>query len=171
MLNLALNRHRKNGIDKHILINFRVKKVLFCSGKHYYALQQKRASLKADDVAIVRVEELSPFPAKEVGDELEKFTNAKDVIWSQEEPRNMGAWSFVSPRFENLFGVKVRQLSFLKDVKSCLGFSKRLWIWRRFFVFLESNNHYMHCIKLPVAIISRVIIHYLFMIYFSSFYS
>ena len=93
--------------------------VKYCKG-----LQEKKVKLatgveledgevKADDVAIVRVEELSPFPAKDIGDVLEKFSNVKDVIWSQEEPRNMGAWSFVSPRFENLFGVKVRLLSFV----------------------------------------------------------
>lgn len=62
---------------------------------------------QANEVALVRLEELSPFPANEVRNVLNQYKNAKEFVWSQEEHRNMGAWSFVSPRFENILGVKL----------------------------------------------------------------
>lgn len=60
------------------------------------------------DVALIRVEELSPFPAKEARDVVKQYKNATEFVWSQEEHRNMGAWSFVSPRFENILGIKLK---------------------------------------------------------------
>ncbi|XP_048733031.1 2-oxoadipate dehydrogenase complex component E1-like [Ostrea edulis] len=85
-----------------------VTKVVFCSGKHYYTLAKERENLKLQSVALVRLECLCPFPAAEIQTELNKFSNATDFVWSQEEHRNMGAWSFVSPRFENILGRKLR---------------------------------------------------------------
>ncbi|XP_038073226.1 probable 2-oxoglutarate dehydrogenase E1 component DHKTD1, mitochondrial [Patiria miniata] len=86
-----------------------VERVIFCSGKHYYALRKQREQRQAkDNTAIIRVEALCPFPAEEVQRELDKYPNAKEFIWSQEEHRNMGAWTFVAPRFENLAGCKLR---------------------------------------------------------------
>ena len=72
-------------------------------------LKQQRGIVQnaAESVAIVRVEELCPFPLQALADQLTKYSNANEFVWSQEEPRNMGPWSFVSPRFENLLGVKV----------------------------------------------------------------
>lgn len=85
-------------------------RVLLCSGKHYYALAKQRTELGRDqDTAIIRLEALCPFPAKELADELSKYTQAKEFVWCQEEHRNMGAWSFVQPRFQNLLG---RQLKY-----------------------------------------------------------
>lgn len=84
-----------------------IKKVIIASGKHFYSLFDKRQSLGIKDVALVRLESFCPFPTAELQQELGRFTNAKVVIWSQEEPRNMGAWTFVKPRFENLVGVKI----------------------------------------------------------------
>ncbi|XP_053405380.1 2-oxoadipate dehydrogenase complex component E1-like [Mercenaria mercenaria] len=84
-----------------------VKKVVFCSGKHYYTIQKERDTRNIDDMAIIRLESLCPFPAAELQRELSKYSNAKEYIWAQEEHRNMGAWSFVSPRFENLVGCKL----------------------------------------------------------------
>ena len=72
----------------------KVKKVLLCSGKVYYDLQEKQEKDNRTDVAIVRVEQLHPFPAKKVQAELDKYPKAK-VLWVQEEPENMGYWSFV----------------------------------------------------------------------------
>lgn len=86
----------------------KVTKVVFCSGKHYYTLTKERENLKLQNVAIIRLESLCPFPSAEIQTELNKFSNATDFIWSQEEHRNMGAWSFVSPRFENILGKKLR---------------------------------------------------------------
>ncbi|KAF2897265.1 hypothetical protein ILUMI_08905 [Ignelater luminosus] len=85
-----------------------IKKVIITSGKHYYSLLDKRESLKIKDVALIRMECFSPFPTMELQQELNKFPNAQAVIWSQEEPQNMGAWTFIRPRFENLIGRKIK---------------------------------------------------------------
>lgn len=85
----------------------KVEKVLFCSGKHYYELEKHREKIKRDDIAIIRLESLVPFPAEELKEELQKYQNAKDFIWCQEEQRNQGAWSFVNPRFKNLLNVNL----------------------------------------------------------------
>ncbi|CAK9802746.1 Probable 2-oxoglutarate dehydrogenase E1 component DHKTD1 homolog, mitochondrial [Anthophora quadrimaculata] len=81
-----------------------VTKVILVSGKHYYALDNFRGSTEQKHVAIIRLECLCPFPVHELLQEIAKYKSAKTIIWSQEEPQNMGAWSFVKPRFENLCG-------------------------------------------------------------------
>ncbi len=68
------------------------KRVILCSGKVYYDLLEQRRANKQNDVAIVRLEQLYPFPAKELTDELQRYKKAKEVIWCQEEPKNQGAW-------------------------------------------------------------------------------
>ncbi len=75
----------------------KVRKVLLCSGKVYYDLAKHREETKAHDVAIVRVEQVAPFPFDLVAAEAKKYPHAH-VAWVQEEPRNMGAWSYVAPR-------------------------------------------------------------------------
>lgn len=72
-----------------------VKKVLICSGKVYYELLANRAARKRSDVAILRLEQIYPWPAWKLSSLLNQYKNAKSVVWVQEEPRNMGAWSFV----------------------------------------------------------------------------
>ena len=76
----------------------KVKKVLLCSGKVFYDLQEKQEKDNRTDVAIVRVEQLHPFPTKKVQAELDKYPKSK-VLWVQEEPENMGCWSFVIREF------------------------------------------------------------------------
>ncbi|WP_067037840.1 2-oxoglutarate dehydrogenase E1 component [Allomuricauda sp. CP2A] len=71
----------------------KVKTLVFCTGKFYYDLLEKREELERDDVALVRVEQLFPLPAKEMRSIIKKYKNADDIVWAQEEPRNMGAWS------------------------------------------------------------------------------
>ena len=73
----------------------KVKRVLVCSGKVYYDLVKKREETGADDVAILRVEQLYPFPHKAFAAELKKYPNATDLVWTQDEPQNQGAWFFV----------------------------------------------------------------------------
>ena len=73
----------------------KVKRVLVCSGKVYYDLVKKREETGADDVAILRVEQLYPFPHKAFAAELKKYPNASDLVWTQDEPQNQGAWFFV----------------------------------------------------------------------------
>jgi 2-oxoglutarate dehydrogenase E1 component len=73
----------------------KVKRVLACSGKVYYDLVKKREEKGIDDVAILRVEQLYPFPHKAFAAELKKYPNAADIVWCQDEPQNQGAWFFV----------------------------------------------------------------------------
>ena len=68
-------------------------KLVFCSGKFYYDLLKQREELKRDDVALVRLEQLFPLPMEEIRSQLKQYNIAIDVVWAQEEPRNMGAWS------------------------------------------------------------------------------
>ncbi|KLR57005.1 2-oxoglutarate dehydrogenase E1 component [Diaphorobacter sp. J5-51] len=73
----------------------KVKRVIACSGKVYYDLVKKRAEKEATDVAIIRVEQLYPFPHKAFAAELKKYPNATDIVWCQDEPQNQGAWFFI----------------------------------------------------------------------------
>ncbi|XP_043492434.1 2-oxoglutarate dehydrogenase, mitochondrial isoform X4 [Polistes fuscatus] len=76
-----------------------VKRLVFCSGKVYYDLKKGRSEKKLDDqIAIARVEQISPFPYDLVKKEAAKYPNA-ELIWSQEEHKNQGAWTYVQPRF------------------------------------------------------------------------
>jgi len=85
----------------------KVEKVIFVSGKHYFTLSKYIQENSVQNVAVVRLESICPFPAERLQQELKKYKNAKKFVWSQEEHRNMGCWSFVQPRFENLVGVKL----------------------------------------------------------------
>ncbi|KZN59702.1 2-oxoglutarate dehydrogenase E1 component [Pseudoalteromonas luteoviolacea] len=69
-----------------------VERVVFCSGKVYYELLQERRKLELNNVAIVRVEQLYPFPHKEMDEIMARYQHVKDFVWCQEEPQNQGAW-------------------------------------------------------------------------------
>jgi len=73
----------------------KVKRLVACSGKVYYDLVKKREEKCLDDVAIIRVEQLYPFPHKAFSTELKKYPNVTEVVWCQDEPQNQGAWFFV----------------------------------------------------------------------------
>ncbi|SFP27729.1 2-oxoglutarate dehydrogenase E1 component [Variovorax sp. 770b2] len=73
----------------------KVKRLIACSGKVYYDLAKKREEQGSDDVAIIRVEQLYPFPHKAFAAEIKKYPNLADVVWCQDEPQNQGAWFFV----------------------------------------------------------------------------
>ncbi|PZS27626.1 MAG: multifunctional oxoglutarate decarboxylase/oxoglutarate dehydrogenase thiamine pyrophosphate-binding subunit/dihydrolipoyllysine-residue succinyltransferase subunit [Pseudonocardiales bacterium] len=90
-----------------------VRRVLLCSGKVYYDLAQARDKRAAQDVAIVRVEQLYPLPGREVAEHLAAYPNAADSVWVQEEPANEGAWQFVALNLpEHLpAGVTLRRVS------------------------------------------------------------
>ncbi|MDO9145396.1 2-oxoglutarate dehydrogenase E1 component [Rhodoferax sp.] len=81
--------------DQKALKGDKVKRVVACSGKVYYDLAKKREEKGGDDVAIIRVEQLYPFPHKAFATELKKYPNATEVVWTQDEPQNQGAWFFV----------------------------------------------------------------------------
>jgi 2-oxoglutarate dehydrogenase E1 component len=74
----------------------KIKRVVMCSGKVYYDLYEEREQRGVDDVYLLRVEQLFPFPTRALRTELARFKNA-EMVWCQEEPRNMGAWFFVEP--------------------------------------------------------------------------
>jgi 2-oxoglutarate dehydrogenase E1 component len=76
-----------------------VKRVIMCCGKVYYDLLEKRRTLEKTDVAIIRIEELYPFPSVQLNQILKNFSNCEELIWCQEEPKNQGAWDFMEPRF------------------------------------------------------------------------
>jgi 2-oxoglutarate dehydrogenase E1 component len=95
--------HRVIGEHREMAPNDKVKRVVLCSGKVYYDLLQRAEEMKVRDVALVRVEQLYPFPQRSLTAELKKYPNA-EVIWCQEEPRNMGAWHFVDRRIEEVLG-------------------------------------------------------------------
>jgi 2-oxoglutarate dehydrogenase E1 component len=79
-----------------------VEKIVMCSGKVYYDLIEARKKTEEKRVAILRLEQFYPFPLKAIREALAKYTNAKELVWTQEEPQNMGGWTFVEPRLENL---------------------------------------------------------------------
>ncbi len=81
-----------------------VRRVVLCSGKVYYDLleAQRRAEGNQGHIALVRVEEIYPFPSAELGQVLARYAGAKQVFWVQEEAKNMGAWSFVRPYLEDI---------------------------------------------------------------------
>jgi len=84
---------------------------VLCTGKVYYDLLQTRREQGIKDVAILRVEQLFPFPEKTLTRELAPYRNA-DVVWCQEEPENMGAWSFMDRRIEKVLrgiGIKAKR--------------------------------------------------------------
>jgi 2-oxoglutarate dehydrogenase complex dehydrogenase (E1) component-like enzyme len=74
----------------------KIRRVVLCSGKVYYDLYEDREKRGVDDVYLLRVEQLYPFPLKALVHELSRFKKA-DVVWCQEEPKNMGSWTFIEP--------------------------------------------------------------------------
>jgi len=86
----------------------KVRRVVLCSGKVYFDLLAERRKRKIDDVAIMRIEQLYPFPFTRLGVRLAQYPNA-EIVWCQEEPENMGAWHFVDRRVERaLAGIDVK---------------------------------------------------------------
>ncbi|PIB36661.1 2-oxoglutarate dehydrogenase E1 component [Reichenbachiella sp. 5M10] len=98
----------------------KVTKVLLCTGKVYFDLLERQQKDKRKDVAIIRVEQLHPFPKKQVMAELDKY-NVKTVHWVQEEPENMGAWSFILRTFRE---VKKDVISRKNAASPATGFAK-----------------------------------------------
>ena len=81
----------------------KIRRVVLCTGKVYYDLYEEREKRGIDDIYLLRVEQLYPFPLKSLATELARFKGA-DVVWCQEEPKNMGSWSFVEPYLEWVLG-------------------------------------------------------------------
>jgi 2-oxoglutarate dehydrogenase E1 component len=82
----------------------KVKRLILCSGKVFYDLLEEQAKRKLDDVYLIRVEQLYPFPFELMTTELKSFAKLAKVVWCQEEPKNMGAWNFIEDRLERCLG-------------------------------------------------------------------
>jgi multifunctional 2-oxoglutarate metabolism enzyme len=91
----------------------RVSRVVFCSGKIYYDLLAAREERKADHVALVRVEQLYPFQSEQVRDILARYPVTAEVVWAQEEPKNMGPWRFLRESIQPLLDDSRRELRYV----------------------------------------------------------
>ncbi len=106
----------------------RISRVLFCSGKIYYDLLAAREERKADQIAIVRLEQIYPFAQSMVNDVLLRYPLTAEVIWTQEEPRNMGAWRFLREQIQPLLddsGREVRYVGRTESASPATGSHKR----------------------------------------------
>ena len=79
-----------------------VRRIVFCTGKVFFDLNAGRTEKGQDKVALVRVEQLNPFPSEEAAEVIGRYPNADQVVWCQEEPQNMGAWDFAEPKIRKL---------------------------------------------------------------------
>jgi 2-oxoglutarate dehydrogenase E1 component len=91
----------------------RVSRVVFCSGKVYYDLLAARDERKADHVALIRVEQIYPFAADQARDMLARYPLTAEVVWAQEEPRNMGPWHFIHDKLQPLLDDSRRELRYV----------------------------------------------------------
>ena len=92
--------------DSQAKVN-KIKSLVFCTGKFYYDLLERRELKERDDVALVRVEQLFPLPSERIKEIIKKYKNADDVVWAQEEPRNMGAYSYLLLHFDEARNFRV----------------------------------------------------------------
>ena len=90
--------------DKSLPDNDAVHRIVVCSGKVYYDLIETRRELQRDDTAIIRLEQIYPFPRALLARAIESFPNATELVWCQEEPHNQGAWDQIKHRFRTLLG-------------------------------------------------------------------
>jgi 2-oxoglutarate dehydrogenase E1 component len=96
--------------------------VVFCSGKIFYDLLQRRRDLGRTDVAILRFEQLYPFPQSHLKMVVNRFKQAQKFFWAQEEPENMGAWSFIRPRLEAAIGKPLSYIGRRESATPATGF-------------------------------------------------
>ncbi len=87
-------------IDDVFVDKKKVTSLVFCTGKFYYDLLERREENGREDVALVRLEQLFPLPKKEIEEVIKKYPNVTDYVWAQEEPRNMGAWGYMLMHFD-----------------------------------------------------------------------
>lgn len=115
--------HFRSVIDDATADPSKVRKVVFCTGKVYYEILAEKEERKADDVALVRIEQLYPLPKDEIKALLIKYQKAEKHIWTQEEPANMGAWGFLLQHFPE--EVRLQRVSLKASAAPATGSSKR----------------------------------------------
>ncbi|MGM0504329.1 MAG: 2-oxoglutarate dehydrogenase E1 component [Bacteroidota bacterium] len=111
----------KEVIDDDNVIEKEVRRVIFCTGKIYYDLLEKKEEFDAKDIALIRVEQLYPWPEKEIHKIIQKYPNTRRWIWLQEEPENMGAWRYVKDKFK---GIDIIPLARLASGSPAVGLHK-----------------------------------------------
>lgn len=94
-------------IDDGAVEKEKIKSLVFCTGKFYYDLLEAREERQRDDVALVRIEQLFPLPTTKMREIIKKYANADDIVWAQEEPRNMGAYGHMMMHFEEAKSFRV----------------------------------------------------------------
>ena len=103
-----------------------VKKLVFCMGKFYYDLLAEREILEREDIALIRIEQLFPLHLEKLQLVIDRYPNVKEYVWAQEEPRNMGAWSFMLERFDLVrLNVRSRKYYAVPAAGSSTRFKKR----------------------------------------------
>jgi len=105
----------------------KIKTLVFCTGKFYYDLLEHQEKTERDDIALVRVEQLFPLPEDKIKEIMAKYKNADDIVWAQEEPRNMGAYSYLLLHFDEAkhFRVCSRRFYGSPAAGSSVRFKKR----------------------------------------------
>ena len=109
----------------------KIKKVILCSGKIYFDLLEAREKFKKDDVTLIRIEQLYPFPAKSLANELKPYKQIAKFYWCQEEPKNMGAWFSVRDYIQwtlDYIGANNNQISYIgrnPAASPATGYAKR----------------------------------------------
>ncbi len=103
----------------------RVRRLVLCSGKVYYDLLEAREKAARDDIYLLRVEQLYPFPADVIKQYADRFTNLEEVVWCQEEPRNAGAWHFVARPIEDTLGRRAFYAGRAAAAATATGLMKR----------------------------------------------
>jgi 2-oxoglutarate dehydrogenase E1 component len=120
-----LNDLTQNGflevIDDVNVDRDKVLRVVFCSGKIYYDLLERKEHFEARDIALVRLEQLYPFPAKQIDSIIKSYPKAIQWLWVQEEPKNMGAWNYIR---DNIRSVPIDVVSRLASGSPAVGLSK-----------------------------------------------
>jgi len=117
--------------DRKEIADKKVRRLVLCSGKDAYDLMDKRDDEGVDDVSVVRIEQIYPFPGEPLAVRLKRMTNLEEIIWCQEEPHNNGAWFFVQNRIEDaLFaaghkGMRPSYAGREEGASPATGFAKR----------------------------------------------
>lgn len=103
-----------------------VERVVFCSGKVYYDVLEKRRELAKEKVALIRMEQLYPFPATAYAEQIQAYPNAKEIIWLQEEPENQGAWRNILHHLQqhNPTSLPIRYIGRRESASTAAGYSR-----------------------------------------------
>lgn len=99
----------------------KTKRLIFCCGKVYYELAAEREKRKNSDTAIIRIEQLYPFPKEKIKELLKKYAGFQECVWVQEEHRNMGAWDFIRPLLEDAVAIKVNYAGRVQSASPAAG--------------------------------------------------